>query len=194
MRVTDGDEVLVQKSRRGDQSAFEELVRRTSRLVFARIYLETGDRLLSEDLVQEAYLAAYRSIGRLAEPGGFRAWLMAIARNVVVDDARRRSRQKRRSGRMFGLGRLAEVPDAAPGPSQDAETSEQRRHVLAILRGLPEEYRLPLMLRYIAGASYDTISRQLALSNGSLRGLLQRGMAMMRAEMTRGEPPAGKTP
>ena len=62
-----------------------------------------------------------------------------------------------------------------------------RERVLAILRSLPEEYRVPLMLRYLAGADYDAIARQLALSNGSLRGLLQRGMKMLREQMRRGD-------
>jgi DNA-directed RNA polymerase specialized sigma24 family protein len=48
---------------------------------------------------------------------------------------------------------------------------------------MPEEYRIPLMLRYLGGADYDTIARQLALSNGSLRGLLQRGMKMLREQV-----------
>ena len=51
------------------------------------------------------------------------------------------------------------------------------------LRGMPEEYSLPITLRYIAGADYDTIGRQLGLSNGSLRGLLNRGMAKLREAM-----------
>ena len=57
--------------------------------------------------------------------------------------------------------------------------------MLALLRSLPEEYREPLMLRYIAGADYDTIGQQLGLSNGSLRGLLHRGMSPMRSELRR---------
>ncbi len=57
---------------------------------------------------------------------------------------------------------------------------ESRQNVLALLRDLPEEYRLPLMLRYLNDFDYQTIGRQLGLSNGSLRGLLNRGMTMLR--------------
>ena len=60
-----------------------------------------------------------------------------------------------------------------------------RQQVLAVLRTLPDEYRLPLTLRYLAGADYETISRQLGLSNGSLRGLLNRGMTRLREEVAR---------
>ena len=52
-----------------------------------------------------------------------------------------------------------------------------------MLRSLPEEHRLPLTLRYIAGADYETISTQLGLTNGSLRGLLHRGLKMLRERL-----------
>jgi RNA polymerase sigma-70 factor, ECF subfamily len=51
------------------------------------------------------------------------------------------------------------------------------------LRSMPEEYRLPLSLRYLAGADYDTIGEQLGLTNGTLRGLLHRGLKMLRDRM-----------
>ncbi len=55
--------------------------------------------------------------------------------------------------------------------------------MLAVLRSLPEEYRQPLTLRYIAGADYEAIETQLGLSNGSLRGLLHRGLKMLRTRL-----------
>ena len=60
---------------------------------------------------------------------------------------------------------------------------EERDKVLAILRSLPEEYRVPLTLRYIGGADYETIQLQLGLSNGSLRGLLHRGLKLLRDKL-----------
>src|SRR5688572_28734762 len=89
------DRDLVVASQRGDRAAFEELVRRTARLVFSRIYLDTGDAHRSEDLVQETFLAAWRSIAQVTDPTGFRAWLLSIAHSVTVDALRRDSRKKR---------------------------------------------------------------------------------------------------
>jgi len=176
--MMDSDETLVRNAQRGDRAAFEELVRRTSKLVFARLYLETGNTHQAEDLLQETLMTAFRSLGRLTEPRKFRAWLMRIAQNAAIDAARRSQRLKRV---------LAAVPAAAPAlpPEEPLEREEQRQQVLAVLRSMPEEYRLPLTLRYLAGADYETIQMQMGLSNGSLRGLLHRGRQMMRAEMQR---------
>src|SRR3989442_15917963 len=93
--MTDSDEALIRGAQNGDRAAFEEMVRRTSRLLFARLYLETGDTHRAEDLLQETLLLAYRSLHKLEEPGKLRAWLLTIAHNVLLDAARREMRQKR---------------------------------------------------------------------------------------------------
>src|SRR2546430_4891878 len=97
LTMTDPEEGLVLRAQHGDRGAFEELVRRTSRLVFARLYLETGDTHHAEDLLQETLLTAFRSLGGLQEPKTFRTWLLTIAQNVAIDAARREARKKRAS-------------------------------------------------------------------------------------------------
>jgi RNA polymerase sigma-70 factor (ECF subfamily) len=178
--MTDRESALVLEAQRGDRGAFEEVVRRTSRLLFSRLYLETGDPHLAEDLLQDTYLQAYRSLGTLSEPGNLRAWLLAIARNVTADAARRQTRQKRAAPPRAGPETLAAVPGPGPTPGEEAERAELRKRVVSVLRSLPEEYHLPLALRYIAGADHETIRTQLGLTNGSLRGLLHRGLKMLR--------------
>jgi len=171
------DEVaLVRRARNGDRAAFDELIRRTSRLVYARLYLDTGDAHLAEDLLQETLLRAFRSIHRLYDAAGFRSWLVTIAQNVQLDAGRRATRQKRTAPPLA-------VVTTSPPADQDLQREELRERVLAVLRSLPEEHRLPLTLRYIAGADYETISTQLGLTNGSLRGLLHRGLKMLRERL-----------
>jgi RNA polymerase sigma-70 factor (ECF subfamily) len=181
--MSDTEATLVARAQQGDRTAFEELVRRTSRLVFARLYLETGDTHRAEDLLQETFMRAYRSLGRLEAPGRLRAWLLAIAQNVLHSAARRASRQKRTAPGQATQQDLGAIPGPAPPPDQEAERNELRQRILAVLRSLPEDYRLPLTLRYIAGADYETIETQLGLSNGALRGLLHRGLKMLRARL-----------
>ncbi len=177
------EEALVRSARNGDRAAFEELVRRTSRLVFARLYLETGDTHRSEDLLQETLLTAFRSVSGLVDPRGFRAWLLKIAQNIMIDAARRDARKKRAGPPARNVIPLDSVVANTPPPEELIERKEEREQVLAVLRSLPEEYRLPLTLRYIGGADYETIRMQLGLTNGSLRGLLHRGLKLLRAKL-----------
>lgn len=179
---------LIRRSQLGERRAFEELVRRTARLIFSRVYLESGggDPHRAEDLVQETFLTAWRSIGQVTDPSGFRAWLLSVARTVTLD-ARRRETRKKRSGGGVRRDESALETMASPGadPADEAEAEEERQRVLAALRSLPEEYRGPLTMRYIAGADYETIARELGLSNGSLRGMLGRGLSMLRQRLGR---------
>lgn len=183
--ISDSDEALVRGAQGGDRAAFEEMVRRTARMVFARLYLETGDTHRAEDLLQETLLNAFRSLRDLADPKGFRPWLLKIAQNVAVDAARRELRRKRATPGRGNSTALATVPAKEPPPEEQVARQELRGHVLAVLRSLPEEYRLPLTLRYIASADYETIQTQLGLSNGALRGLLHRGLKLLRARLPR---------
>src|SRR6266478_9879770 len=113
--MTDAEIALVRNATAGDRAAFEELVRRTARLVFARLFLETGDTHQAEDLLQETLLTAFRNLDQLTEPAKFRSWLLRIAQNQAIDDARRRLRQKRQSG-----PRLLRQ-EAIPPPGEEAE-------------------------------------------------------------------------
>ncbi len=176
------DEALVRRAQQRDRPAFEELVRRTARLVYSRLYLDSnGDSHRAEDLVQETFLQAWRSIEQVTDTAGFRTWLLLIAQSVRIDALRRESRRKRSApGKPAGEAAMANVPDSRGGPSERLEREEARLRAMDALRALPEEYRLPLTLRYLGGADYDTIGRQLGLSNGSLRGLLHRGMTRLR--------------
>lgn len=185
MAITQSDELfLVMRSRAGDRAAFEQLVLRTARLVYSRIYLDTGDAHRTEDLVQETFMTAWRSIEQVSDPEGFRSWLLSIARTVTLDAIRHDTRKKRGGATSMPAelheiaARLEDHRYATPPEALQREESRQR--VREMLKSLPEEYSLPLTLRYIAGADYETIGRQLGLSNGSLRGLLGRGMKRLR--------------
>lgn len=172
---------LAERARDGDRAAFEDLVRRSSKLVFTRLYLETGCAHQAEDLLQETMLQAYRSLHRLADPAAFRPWLLTIAHNVLIDAARRDARKKRATA-----GKpepLTAVAANGPPPDEAAQHEELRQQVLVALRSLPDEYRMPLALRYLTGADYDTIGEQLGLTNGSLRGFLHRGLRLLRERL-----------
>lgn len=181
--MSDSEEALVRKARNGDRPAFEELIRRTSRLVFARLYLETVDVHRAEDLLQETLLTAYRSMNKLTEPRAFRTWLLTIAQNVLTDAIRRDLRLKRAGQPSASPQALMGIADKTPPPEEQIARRELQLQVLAVLRSLPEEYRLPLTLRYLTGADYETIQMQMGVTNGSLRGLLHRGLKMLQERL-----------
>ena len=184
-----GDTELVLRARRGDRPAFEQLVRNVGRLLYAHLYLKTrGDAELARDLTQETLLLAWKRLAELNDPTKFRPWLLTIASFVAIDSARHGARQKRRSGDLENADALDDVSDPQPSPFVQAERNEERQRVLEALDQLPEEYRLPLSLRYLTGAEYDEIGKQLALSNGSLRGLLFRGTKLLRRRLREKEP------
>jgi RNA polymerase sigma factor (sigma-70 family) len=184
--MKDTDEDLVVDAQRGNRPALEELVRRTSRLVYARLFVETGDAHQAEDLTQETYLQAVRCLKTLRKPSQFRAWLFTIADNALIDAARNRHRQKRAEPPRAPAEMLNQVAGNGDSPADAAVAAEERTKILAVVRSLPEDYRLPVMLRYFGGADYETMEIQLGLSNGALRGMLHRGLKMLKEKLTEG--------
>ncbi len=179
------EELLIERSRQGDREAFEELVRACARMVYSRAYLECGNVHRAEDITQETFLVAWRNVTQVRDGKSFRPWLMSILHSVVVDGTRRTGRKKRQEAR--GKRQEVERIDGALGPEKTMERDEERDRALAVLRSLPAEYREVLSLRYLAGADYETIGRELAITNGSLRGLLNRGLALLRERMKQSE-------
>src|SRR5262249_53144005 len=109
----DNDLALVRTARAGDRGAFEELVRRTSRLVYARLYLERGDPHRGEVWRQKSSPPASRPRPGLPAPAGFRPCLLPIARNTCRAAARRDSRLKRTAPPP------SETPPALAPPPED---------------------------------------------------------------------------
>jgi RNA polymerase sigma-70 factor, ECF subfamily len=179
---------LVRKAQSGDRPAFEQLLRATARIVYAQIVHTLPDRHKAEDLTQETFLAAWKNIHTVKDPAGITTWLLTLARNTLLDHARTESRLKRKTP-SGPLSEAAEGEAAAPDPSppEEVERLEARIHALQLLDDLPADYREPLKLRYLTGADYHTIRRQLNLSDGALRGLLNRGMALLRERMSNTE-------
>jgi RNA polymerase sigma-70 factor (ECF subfamily) len=178
--------VLVERARQGDRPAFERVVVLTARLVYAQIVGSVRDRQRAEDLTQEAFLRAWRGLDTLAEAAGFVGWLLTIARHVVLDAGKTDARAKRGGSRRAAAGgrELEFVDGSAVNPGDTAAQAEERARLLEVLEGLPEEYRRVLMMRYLGGASYEDICKGLGLTDGALRGLLSRGMALLRERMT----------
>jgi len=170
---------LVKRAQRGDAAAFEGIVRTMVGMVYSQVVAVLRDRQKAEDATQEVFLAAWKGIGTVKEVEGFVRWLMTLARNRAMDAVKFEGRLKRKGSVVEGV----EVADGGRGPGEELERREAVERAVRMLEGLPEEYRRPLMMRYLGGCDYETIRHALGVSDGMLRGQLTRGMAMLREMM-----------
>lgn len=163
------DRETVDAARSGDRAAFARLHERYARMVHGVLLGHAGPRE-AEDLVQEVFLRAVRSIGTLRDGGAVGGWLAAIARNVAASAARAGP----------GPGPLSKAPEPAARAMGDGLTAEE---VLGRIRELPEAYRETLLLRLAEGMTGPQIAERLGMTEGSVRVNLSRGMKLLRARL-----------
>jgi RNA polymerase sigma-70 factor (ECF subfamily) len=159
---------LVEKGIAGDREAFEGLIRKFARVVYAQAFSVLRSREEAEDAAQDAFLKAFASRRRLREPERFPAWLLSIARNRALDAKRRKRPESLPEG---GLP----DPKAVEGETH-ARRMEARERVLDALSALPEPHRVAVTLRYLEGFDYERIRASLGMTNGALRGILGRSL------------------
>src|ERR1700738_2533503 len=121
MDATEAAAVLA-RARQGDSEAFRALVERHSRSLFRLTYRMTGNEQDAEDLVQEAFLRAYRQLGRFESRANFGTWLHRIAVNCSVDLLRKRKRLNERGDSLDRLcdEALISLPTHSPTPDRAA--------------------------------------------------------------------------
>jgi RNA polymerase sigma-70 factor (ECF subfamily) len=171
------DRELYRAAIQGDRDAFETIIRGSSRALFAVAYGVLQNRAEAEDVVQDAFVKAWKSRWRVRDPEKFPAWLATIARHRARDVAR-----GRKSDAL--IEELEEVADAnSAAQDQLAREAELHSHVHCALAGLPETHRIALTLRYFDALDYATIEQTLGLTNGALRGILGRALQTMRKRL-----------
>jgi RNA polymerase sigma factor (sigma-70 family) len=175
------DAELVAQSLAGDRQAFGRIVARYQSLVCALAYSATGSRSHSEDLAQETFLAAWRKLRDLREPGRLGAWLCGIARHVIHGDLRRLGRQPaHEAGSLDGA---LELPSAEPLPTAQAVSNEEMAILWREVGRLPEIYREPLVLFYREHQSVEHVAAALELSPDAVMQRLSRGRRQLQERM-----------
>ncbi len=170
----------MQRCRAGDLAAFNALVGAHQDTVFGLCLRMLGSTHSAEDVTQETFLSAYRSIER-CRGDIFRAWLLRIAVNACTDELRRRHRRPQVSldDPSTGASPL-DLPDPSESPEETAVRSELRRHIQSGLVALPPDQRAAVVLRDVQGLSYEEIAQVLRLSPGTVKSRLSRGRAHLR--------------
>lgn len=171
MREPEPDTVA--RARRGDLDAFEDLVRAYQGDVYRFVLRLVRDRGLAEDVTQEAFLRAYRSLRRFRGGSKFSTWVYRIARNCAVDAIRRAARERRLQER------AVPVADVAEDPSLRASLS-------AAVDGLPEDLREPFVLIEVFGFTYGEASLVLGVAEGTLKSRMHRTRRLLMTALEEG--------
>jgi RNA polymerase sigma-70 factor, ECF subfamily len=174
------DDSLVSAARDGDRAAFGRLYDRYARMVHGILLARVPPREV-DDLVQEVFLSALRQLHSLRDLTRFGAWLGTITRNRANDYFRKAIPQEKATEPVSE--RQAESKTTNDAADREAAV------ILAVVRGLPESYREPLILRLVEGMTGPEIAERTGLTHGSVRVNLCRGMQLLRerlAETTKG--------
>jgi RNA polymerase sigma-70 factor (ECF subfamily) len=170
------EEQLVERARRGDAAAFEELVVAYQGLAFRTAYLIARNAADAEEATQDGFVKAFRALGRFRPGAPFRPWLLAI----VANEARNR---RRSAGRRASLAlRAAEEVrpgDAAPSPEAALLAGEGRERLLAAVESLREEERDVVACRYFLELSEQETAAALGLRVGTVKSRTHRALARL---------------
>ena len=175
----DEDSRLARKVQKGDRQAFEVLLARYERPIFSFTCHFFQDRALSEDLTQETFLRAYRFIGSFRPREKFSSWLFSIAKNLCIDELRRR--QKGMTVDIDAVDPDALVSDSPAGnnPLVASVMVQQGEILRKAVSRLPEKYRTSIILFYFNELSYEEISEVMQVSLSNTKILLFRGKKML---------------
>jgi len=151
-RMEDPNRELVERVRAGDSDAFRELVEGHSRPLFRVVFRILGNEDLAEDVVQETFLKAYRSLRGFDGRSQLWSWLYRIAVNCAYDAMRKEKRRGPHTELDAAPGFDA-LPSEAPNPDRLAESSELRRTVGRELAAMSARERTAFVLRHFEGRS-----------------------------------------
>lgn len=179
-RIVDERHIL-NKARRGDLSAFEELVRLYEKRIYVVALRSTGSPEDAADITQEVFLRAWRSIESFRGDSGFSTWLFRITMNLCVDFARHKQAQPQTQPLVREDDAERPIPDSAPTPEEHLENSELGRELAAALDEVSEEHRQIVLLRDVEGMSYTEIAETLEISEGTVKSRLSRARLALRA-------------
>jgi len=179
--VFENDADLVARGVRGDRPAFAQIVARYQTLVCSVAYSATGSFGRSEELAQETFLTAWRSLGELREPASLRAWLCGIARHLAFNHLRSESREPVHDA--LAIEVVAEAPAHGPTADEAAIRDEEQAIVWRSVERIPATYREALVLFYREHQSVESVARSLELSEDVVRQRLSRGRKLLQAEV-----------
>ncbi len=189
MLENDPDAALMQRVTQGDQPAFEELVEKYKQPVFNMIYRTLPDAAEAEDLAQTVFIQVYKSAARYRVEAKFSTWIFTIARNLCLNELRRRSRRPADSldapiaaGEDEGATRQFEdVRNIAP--HEQLVRDELVSKVAEALQELPENQRAAVLLYQEQDKSYEEIAAIMSSSLSATKSLIHRARETLKQRL-----------
>lgn len=182
------DELLVERAKRGDVAAFEQLIAQYEKKVYNLAFRLTGNHEDASDVAQEAFIRVYNSLPEFRGDSSFATWLYRIVNNVGMDELRKRKRQRATSlddtvtvedGEM-----TRQLADSAGGPEQALERVETQRAVQESINSLDEEYRMVVVMCDLQGYSYNEIAETLGINLGTVKSRLHRARQALKEKFS----------
>jgi RNA polymerase sigma-70 factor, ECF subfamily len=185
------EDVFLEKLRRGDAAAYEQLVAEYSGDVYALLFRLTSDSEEARDLTQETFLRAFQSIKRFRGDASLKTWIYRIA----INQARNRWRWWRRRKRDVTVSLdatddqrdqslAATLPsDNSLNPEEETLAKEREGQLRTALLGLRSSYREAVILRDVEGFSYEEIAETLQISIGTVKSRISRGRLELRRQL-----------
>jgi RNA polymerase sigma-70 factor (ECF subfamily) len=193
MEVTDA--AVVAQVLAGDRDAFRVLVERHSRSIFRVVYRMTGNQQDAEELVQETFLRAYKSLARFELRASFTTWLYRIAVNRTLDflNARKTQMNSKETYQITDNpdseeGNQVQLPAAGPGPDRLLLSTEMKRKIAGAMGLLTPAERVAFTMRHMEGRSIEEISQALNLKVNAAKNSVFRAVQKLRQQL---EPYAG---
>ncbi len=184
----DPDAAVMLRVKRGDRRAFEQLVDKYQQPVINLVYRTLGDAAEAEDVAQNVFVQVYKSADRYKVSARFSTWLFTIARNLCLNEIRRRTRHRAESLDVFHpdhegqpLHQFEDVKTSSPPDAVLGQELEQK--IQQALNDLPENQRLAILLCRQEELSYEEIATVLGCSLSATKSLIHRGRETLKQRL-----------
>lgn len=173
-RIVD-EAAVIARVRAGDPEAYAELVRAHTSLAL-RAAAALGAGADAEDVVQQAFVKAYCSLGRFREGSAFKPWFMSIVANETRNTVRTAARQRTLAGREAAFAEAEPLIPESADPAVAAVEIERRAALESALERLSEEHRLVVTYRYLLEMDESETAQALGWPRGTVKSRLNRAL------------------
>lgn len=177
--MSEDEDRLLERAKRGDVDAFGEIVTRYQALAQRTAYVITRDADVAQDVTQEAFVKAYRALGRFRPGAPLRPWLLRIVANEAINRAKASSRHPT----LDLAAAEARAADPAASPEAQALAMERREMVVRAVNDLKEDDRLVIAYRYFFDLTEVEMAEVLGVPRGTVKSRLSRAMSRLREHL-----------